>query len=297
MSKKPWMPFDIGDYQRDTGHLSVAEHGAYLMLIMHYWVNGGLPDDERMIARLSRMSPDQWAESRDILAGLFRDGWRHKRIDEELSKADEIIGKRKAAANARHSGSKRDAHAELVDSTCTDTGVPPSPSPEPREEKPRPPVTVAEEARAFFDELWAAFPQNPTSSEAKAEAAFSATKAEDRDAILAAARRYRQWFAEDCVARKRTETAGLRFAPHLATWLADEGWRDAAALPVKAEQGQQTIPMTKLDRDHDHDLWKRCEDIMGKKAPTDGTEWWFLEDVVARARQAMAEQSNSGAVH
>lgn len=293
MSKKPWMPFDIGDYQRDTGHLTVAEHGAYLMLIMHYWVNGGLPDDERMIARLSRMSADQWAESRDILARLFRDGWRHKRIDEELAKAEEIIGKRKAAANARHGGSKRDADALHVDGACTDTGVPPSPSPEPREEKPPAPVPVAE-ARALFDELWSVFPRNPTSSEAKAEAAFSATKAEDRASILAAARRYQQWFAEDNAARDRTETAGLRYVPHLAKWIEDGAWRDAGKLAVKSD-AIPTVPMVRLDRVLDADLFGACETVRGKSAPS--SPWSFSADVVAKARELVADQSNSGAVH
>jgi|GEM_PF-2754709 len=293
MSKKPWMPFDIGDYQRDTGHLTVAEHGAYLMLIMHYWVNGGLPDDERMIARLSRMSADQWAESRDILAGLFRDGWRHKRIDEELAKAEEIIGKRKAAANARHGGNKSDAHAELVDSTSTYTGVPPSPSPEPREEKPPAPVPVAE-ARALFDLLWSVFPRNPTSSKAKAEAAFSATKAEDRDAILAAARRYRQWFAEDCAARGRTVDAGRRYAPHLAKWIEDGAWREVGSVTAGAAQ-TPTVPMVRLDRVLDAALFAACEAVRQKAAPS--SPWSFSADVVAKARELVAEQSSSGAVH
>lgn len=122
------MPLDIGDYLRDTGHLSVAEHGAYLLLIMRYWEDGGLPTDERMIQRYSRMTPEQWAESRDVLAAFFDADWHHGRIDAEISKAEEIIGKRRAAAEHRHA--KSNAHAQQVQSTSSDTGVPPSPSPE-----------------------------------------------------------------------------------------------------------------------------------------------------------------------
>ncbi len=121
------MPLYIGDYLKDTGHLTVTEHGAYLLLIMRYWEDGGLPADERMIARYSRMTPDQWAECREVLAALFEDGWKHKRIDEEMAKAEEIIGKRRAAAQQRHSKSNADAHQ--VESTSTYTRVPPSPAP------------------------------------------------------------------------------------------------------------------------------------------------------------------------
>lgn len=147
-----------------------------------------------------------------------------------------------------------------------------------------PPVPVAHGARDDFDDLWSVFPQNPTSSETKAKAAFSATKAGDRPAILAAARRYRQWFTEDNATRKRTVDAGARFAPHLAKWLEDEAWRDAGKLAVKSDPDGPAIPMTKLDRDRDRDLWERCERLMGKRAPTSGPDWWFKTELVDQAK-------------
>lgn len=125
MSNRAWMPLHITDYLADTGHLNAAEHGAYLMLIMHYWQNGSLPADERLLARLARMSKDEWTESRDVLAMLFGPNWTHKRIDTELAKADEIIEKRRNAALGRHAKSKDDASAVQVQTISTDTGVPP----------------------------------------------------------------------------------------------------------------------------------------------------------------------------
>lgn len=125
MSNRAWMPLHIDTYLADTGYLTAAEHGAYMLLIMTYWRDGGLPDDERMIARIARMSKDEWAESRDVLASFFKDGWRHSRIDEELAKADEIIEKRRNAALGRHAKSKPDASAVQVQSTSSDMGVPP----------------------------------------------------------------------------------------------------------------------------------------------------------------------------
>lgn len=125
MSERPWMPLDIDDYMADTMHLTAAEHGAYMLLIMRYWKDGGLPADERMIQRYSRLSDEQWAESRDVLAAFFSDGWKHKRIEGELAKASEIIEKRRNAANARYAASKSNAHAEQVQSKSTYTRVPP----------------------------------------------------------------------------------------------------------------------------------------------------------------------------
>jgi len=129
MSNRAWMPLHIDDYIRDTDHLNASEHGAYLLLIMKYWRDGGLPSDEGLIRRYAKLSPDQWAESRDVIAAFFEEGWHHKRIDAELAKADEIIEKRRLAAKERHSNSKSNASAEQVHSTspskCTDTGVPP----------------------------------------------------------------------------------------------------------------------------------------------------------------------------
>jgi uncharacterized protein YdaU (DUF1376 family) len=121
------MPLHIADYLRDTNHLTATEHGAYLLLIMRYWQDGGLPDDERLIQRYSTLSPAQWEESRDVLSALFENGWRHKRIDAEIAKAEEIIDKRREAAKQRHS--KPNANAEQDDCESTYAGVPPSQSP------------------------------------------------------------------------------------------------------------------------------------------------------------------------
>lgn len=108
MTTRPWMPLYVPDYLADTGHLSTAEHGAYLLLIMHYWQNDGLPTDDKKLARIARLSPDEWADIRDTIADLFDSNWHHKRIDAELAKATEVMSKRRAAgkagAKARYGG-------------------------------------------------------------------------------------------------------------------------------------------------------------------------------------------------
>jgi len=62
-----WMPFYVADYLRDTRHLSATEHGAYMLLIMQAWTQGGLlPLDPVRLARIAGLSRDEWAEKGDI---------------------------------------------------------------------------------------------------------------------------------------------------------------------------------------------------------------------------------------
>lgn len=106
---RPWMPLYVADYLADTAHLSAAEHGAYLLLIMHYWIKGSLPPDEEAIRRITRLTPHQWSKSRDVLRSLFFDEWRHKRIDKELAKAIEKSSINSANAKRSHAGRKQSA--------------------------------------------------------------------------------------------------------------------------------------------------------------------------------------------
>ena len=96
-----WMPLYIGDYLADTRRLSLAEHGAYMLLIMEYWRNGGLPDNDAKLARILGVSADEWAELSPVLQEFFEPGWKHKRIEVELSKHSDISERRAAAANKR----------------------------------------------------------------------------------------------------------------------------------------------------------------------------------------------------
>ena len=91
---RAWMPMYWGDYFADTRHLTTLQHGAYLLLIGHYWQHGGLPEDTDQLAKICGLNGRQWASNCQALAKLFLPQWRHKRIDIELKKANEISLKR-----------------------------------------------------------------------------------------------------------------------------------------------------------------------------------------------------------
>lgn len=91
------MPLYIADYRKDTAHLSAAEHGAYLLLIMHYWATGELPDDDRQLARIACMTPPEWKRTRPVVERFFDGKWKHSRVDRELVRAEEKHRKRAEA--------------------------------------------------------------------------------------------------------------------------------------------------------------------------------------------------------
>jgi uncharacterized protein YdaU (DUF1376 family) len=98
--QRPWMPLYVGDYMRDTMHLRTVQHGAYLLLMMHYWARGGLPDDDGQLARITRLSLKEWLRHRPVLLALFHDGWKHRRLDAEMGRAMKKI------TQCREAGSK-----------------------------------------------------------------------------------------------------------------------------------------------------------------------------------------------
>jgi len=94
--------FYPGDYHRDTAHLRVEEHGAYLLILMAMWAAGGwLPYEPRVLARIAKVTPRRWGKLAPVLLPFFyRDGERltQKRLANELRKFREISHKRAASA-------------------------------------------------------------------------------------------------------------------------------------------------------------------------------------------------------
>lgn len=125
------MPIYIGDYLADTMHLSLEEHGAYFLTIMHYWKNGGSISKSH-IKNICRGNE----ELAEVISSFFvqKDGMLcHARIDSEWltakQKCDNNNKKTKAASAARW---KKSSVTESVTESSTDTPSPsPSPSPLP----------------------------------------------------------------------------------------------------------------------------------------------------------------------
>ena len=62
----------IGDYQRDTGHLSLAEHGAYRLMLDAFYATGKpLPADKKALYRLLRAATPIERKAIDFVCAQF----------------------------------------------------------------------------------------------------------------------------------------------------------------------------------------------------------------------------------
>ena len=111
----PYMPLFIDDYLKDTIHLSAEEHGAYVLLIMHYWQKErALDNSEGRLTKVVRMTPKRWAIVQKSLEEFFtieNDVWSHGRIEFELLKA---FNKSKQARYAASEGVRKRANEKSL---------------------------------------------------------------------------------------------------------------------------------------------------------------------------------------
>ena len=105
----------LGDYLRDTVHLTCLEDGVYRRLIDAYYTREQpLPKDFGACCRLARaVTKQERAAVASILAEYFfatDSGYAHRRCDEEIARFRAKSGKARASAEARWNA--RQSHSE-----------------------------------------------------------------------------------------------------------------------------------------------------------------------------------------
>jgi uncharacterized protein YdaU (DUF1376 family) len=140
MAKKVdiWMPLYIADYLSATSRLTTEQHGAYLLLLMDYWKNGAPPDNDAVLAQITKLSPDAWANARTMLQPFFevKDGlWLQSRVEDEMQKANhnKQANKERGLKGAQARWGAKDASSivEAYSEQCSADSTSPSPSPSP----------------------------------------------------------------------------------------------------------------------------------------------------------------------
>ena len=104
----------IGDYIKDTAHLSLLEHGIYGRLLdVYYSREGAIPGDQA--ARLVGARTDEEKAALGCVLAEFFDlgpaGWTQSRCDKEIAGYHEKQRKAKASAEVRWSHTERNATA------------------------------------------------------------------------------------------------------------------------------------------------------------------------------------------
>lgn len=114
----------IGDYGRDTSLLSLVEHGAYCVLLDHYYAaEAPLPADREDIYRLARaVKPEERKAVDKVLGQYFEEqatGFHNSRADSELERAAPAI---KAARDNGRKGGRPANRLGSGGGTYRDTG-------------------------------------------------------------------------------------------------------------------------------------------------------------------------------
>lgn len=215
-----WYPRYVGDYSRKTRHLTLTEHGAYVMLMDHYYsTKQGLPAIAEHLHRIcSAVVPlEQDAVMRVVNEFFYeRDGrYYNDRVEEELDKRKKISearaeAARKKAANAPAKASANDgANAPAIANTTTTTY---SCS---KEGSLRSPSKPPEYSNAFED-FWAWFPRQRRGRKEKAWAAYQLA-IKERGATEAA-------LAMSVEAYRNSDEVSNGYAKGCAAWLSDDRW-------------------------------------------------------------------------
>lgn len=120
-----WMPIYIGDMLAKTTRMTTEQIGASFLLMMDYWRNGAIPDDNNIIASITRLSSSKVKALKAILISSnllnIHDGEIHSEYLDDLKNQAESNKSAKAerakkAAEARWNKSQDNTTTEHLNS-------------------------------------------------------------------------------------------------------------------------------------------------------------------------------------
>lgn len=213
-----WMAMHWRDYIIDTLHLNTEEHGAYLLLIAHYWTTGEpLPDDDDLLADIAKLSRYKWKISSRKIRKFFSsspEGLRHARIDAELAIAlrAHVVNKKRATTAAAVRWGQNDAPS-IPQASSEDAPIPSTLLQEEEVSSPPSGKKLADAMEVEFLVWYADYPQKV--ARAAALRAYRTARKKVEMARLVAG----------VVVYKKTKPPDQSWK-HPATWLNGECWLD-----------------------------------------------------------------------
>ena len=120
MSARPWYPFFWSDYSGKTLHLTMAQHGAYILLLRWIYTTGtAVPHKRRFSIAQARLDSER-SDVEAMLGEFFvrkKDGWHNSKADEVMQDAEirhkKLVEAGRAGGKARSSEAISDAQARL----------------------------------------------------------------------------------------------------------------------------------------------------------------------------------------
>ena len=250
-----WHKRYSGDYQRDTGHLSLCEHGAYAVLLDAFYSTekpipaAGAHRVARAFEKHERAAVDAVLEQ---FWKLTPDGWVNRRAIAEIAKANAKSDSARSAAQSRYADAPANAERTQSERTCVDpadaeqrarvsdvrrqTSVP---DPDQSKIQPldRPRVDRRPKADTEFDAFWSAYPRKI----GKGAARKAWARATDRPHVAAMIANIRAHVDSD-----QWQRDGGQFIPHPATWLNQKRWDDepgpqAGSIPTELERHNAAV--------------------------------------------------------
>lgn len=95
------MPWVDADFRRKTLRLTRLQKACYKNLLQACFdCEGELPDDDKLLANICEIDVRTFRKYKPVLTGFFyrtADGWRHQRIDDDLTKITRIRAQRSLA--------------------------------------------------------------------------------------------------------------------------------------------------------------------------------------------------------
>lgn len=204
---------NIGDYRKDTGHLTLLEHGIYRQLLDTYYTEE-LPlitDLNKLMRSHSVRNADEVQAFQNVLNDFFElteKGYVHDRCDKELEKIYGKSEKARASANARWANRNKDIDANAMQTQSEGNAI----GMLPNNPIPNNPITHIQEYTHEFELFWKSYPRHEAKSSAMK--AFKKVKVDINILLQAIAQ------------QKNSKQWKDNIIPHASTWLNQSRWED-----------------------------------------------------------------------